>query len=210
MERAIAKFSPNGKALKEIYKFSADFYGDKGGKGNITIPFHNYLYWTIYNDYIVARESWADFISIFDLQGNLTKKIPLPFKKEKVTKEDLDNWEARLKSIRWVRNGIAEGWFDLKYWRKSLPFPAYKPVSGYPLFIDSHGFLYSMKSTGYNAVRAICAKIDVSTGNVKIVNFRPGEWLLSTWKNYFFIHKLNDENNYVVVKIKEKEFFRNI
>jgi hypothetical protein len=207
-ENAVIKFSPQGKKLKEIYKFNSDIYAEKGGKGNITIPFNNSLYWTIYNGNIIVRESGDKFISIFDLEGNFKKKISLPFKREKVIREDIDKWEKRIKSSRWGKRGISEGWLDLEYWKKRLPFPKYKPVSAYQLYIDSHGNLYSMKYPGSTTTHAICAKIDLSNGDVSIVNFRPGEWLLGTWKNYFFIQKVDDDDDYVVVKIDEKEFFK--
>lgn len=209
VEKAIVKFSPTGKKLKDIFKMKVDFSADKGGKGNITIPFHNYLFWNTYGDKIFVRENKDDFISVFDLDGNFEKKIPLPFKKEKVTQRDLDDWEEYIKSIPGIKKGIAEGWFDLKYWKARLPIPEYKPVASFRLVIDAHGNLYSMKYSGYNpSHHVLWAKINLSTGNVSMVNSNPKHYLKYIWKNYFFILKLDEEDNYVAAKIDAKEFFK--
>lgn len=86
------------------------------------------------------------------------------------TEKDLDNWETGVKSVRWIKRGMAEGWFDLKYWRKNLPFPGYKPVSGSHLFIESQGYLYIKKYSEYNSSHDIRAKIDLSNDEVSSVN----------------------------------------
>ena len=211
MEKALVKFSTRGKKLKEIYKIKTDFWADKGGKGNITIPFHNYLYWKIYNDNIIVKECKKDYISIFDLEGNLKKKVFLPFKKEKVAKKDLDDWEEYLKSLSWVKKGVSEGWFDLKYWRSRLPFPEYKLVSGGQLYIDPHGYLYTMKYSGYKIAHSApttWAKINLSKYDVSIVFSNPREWPLCDWRDNLFIKKLDEDDNYVVVKVPEGQFFK--
>lgn len=208
VENHLLKFSPEGKRLKKIHTFIADFNATKGGKGNITIPFTNYLYWTVFNDKIIVRENHDDFISIYDSDGNLVKKIPLPFKKEKVSDIDLDEWEAKLRSVQWVKKGIAEGWFDLKYWRKRLPFPEYKPVSGSLMFVDSHGFLYSSKHPGYNLMENRWAKIDLASGDVEVVQLKPGEKIIAIWKDDFFIKRTDDDEEPIVIKINEKNVFK--
>jgi hypothetical protein len=207
-EDTIINFSPQGKKLREIYHFKSDVYVEKGGKGNLTIPFNNNLYYTVYNDSIIVRESRDDFIQVFDLEGNLQKKISLPFRKEKVTQEDIDAWEKRIRTSAWGKRGMSEGWLDLDYWKKRLPFPDYKPVSGYPLYIDSQGNLYNMKYPGMDDTSIKCARINLTTGVTSIFNFKPGESLLAAWKNYLFIQKEDDNDDYVILKIDEKEFFK--
>lgn len=208
VENTIIKFSPQGKKLREIYHFKSDVYVEKGGKGNLTIPLSNILYYTVYNDNIIVRESRDDFIQVFDLEGNLQKKIALPFRKEKVTQEDIDAWDKRIRTSTWGKQGMSEGWLDMNYWKKRLPFPDYKPVSAYPLYIDSLGNLYNMKYPGMNDTSIKCARINLSTGVTSIFNFKPGESLLAAWKNYFFILKEDDNEDCVILKIEEKEFFK--
>jgi len=209
-ETVIIKFSPKGEKLKEVYTFTSDFYAEKGGRGNITIPFHSFLNWNIYNDKIIIRESHADFINVFSPDGKLEKRIPLPFKRLKIKEKDLDEWDSYLKSVQWIKKGIAEGWFDLKYWRKRLPFPKFKPVSVGQLFIDSQGNLYSKKHSGYQLKENTWAKINLSNYKISIVKFNPDETLLYIWKNYFFFHKLDGKDNDILTKIDEKMLFQGV
>ena len=208
VERIVTKFSPEGKKLKEIYKMTSDFSASKGGKGEITIPFCNYLFWNIHEDKIFVRENTDGIIHIFDNDGNLLKDIPSPFPMQKVTKKDLDEWEDKLASIDWIKDGIAQGWFDLKFWRKNLPFPRYKPVSGSQLFFDSHGCLYSMKYHMKSTDWKKYAKIDLSNYSMSMVSSNPGEWLMLFWKDYAFILRKNSDSNYLVVKTNAEEFFK--
>ena len=99
VERIVTKFSPKGKRIKDIYKMTSDFSASKGGKGEITIPFCNYLYWNIHEDKIFVRENTDGIVHIFDNDGNLIKDIPSPFPMEKVTKKDLDTWKKGWKEI---------------------------------------------------------------------------------------------------------------
>ncbi|HLP46477.1 MAG TPA: hypothetical protein VK469_11040 [Candidatus Kapabacteria bacterium] len=207
VEDTITKFSPHGKKLREIYHIKTALYVEKGGKGNLTIPFSNSLYYTVYNDNIIIRESQDDFVQVFDLEGTLQKKISLPFRKEKVTQEDIDTWEKRIRASAWGKRGMSEGWLDLNYWKTRLPFPDYKPVSGYPLLIDSQGNLYNMKYPGMDDTSIKCARINLSNGEITILNFKSGESLLAAWKNYFFIQKEDEDDDYVILKIEEKEYF---
>lgn len=112
-----------------------------------------------------------------------------------------------MKSIRWVKNGIAEGWFDLKYWRKRLLFPKFKPVSGGLMFIDSQGKLFSQKYSGYQSSDNLWAQIDLSSNSIVIKRFEQKERLVTIWKNYFFIRRNNDDGEAVVVKIKDNDVF---
>lgn len=209
IENQVLKFSPEGKKLKEIYKFNADFNAEKGGKGNITLPFINYLYWTIYGDRIIIRENRDDFIRVLDTDGNLVKKISLPFKRDKIEEKDIDEWESQMKLVRWVKQGIAEGWFDLKYWRKRLPYPEYKPVSGGQMFIDSHGYLYSWKYPGYKMMENKWVKINMATFDLQVVQLNPGEKIISIWKDYFFLTKIDDDDDEsVIIKIHEKDILK--
>jgi hypothetical protein len=208
IEKKLVKFSPKGKKLKEIFSMKTDFWAEKRGKGNITIPFHNYLYWNVYKDRVIVRESKNKFINLFDLEGNLQKKISAPFEKEKVTREDIDKWEERIKTSRWGKEGIANGWLDLNYWKKRLPFPEHKPISGDQMFIDSQGNLYNMKYQGHYSKPIVCARINLLTNKVTIFNFNQWERLLGIWKNYFFIMKWDGKEKYVVSKMDEKEFLK--
>lgn len=207
IENRLLKFSPCGKQLKTIYTFKADFSADKKGKGDVTIPFHNYLYWTVSGDKIIVRENTADHIKIFDNNGNLEKKIILPFKMEKVTDKDLDTWETRMKSIKWIKQGIAEGWFDLKYWRKRLPFPEYKPVSGGQIFTDSQGNIYSQKYPGKSPGENTWAVINPKSGSINIKKLSSKLRVLYRWKKYFFLRKSIEDDERVVVKVDETKLF---
>lgn len=113
-----------------------------------------------------------------------------------------------MKSFPWVRKGIAAGWFDLKYWKKRLPFPKYKPVSGRPLFCDSRGNLYSKKYQGHKLASNTWAKINMTNNETSILEFKPGERLLGIWENYFFFARNDRYGNYVVVKVDEKDIFK--
>lgn len=206
IETVLVKYSPQGEKLKEIYTFRSDVYVDKPGKGNLTIPFGNLLDYTILDDYIIIRENGDDFIQVFDLDGNLQKKISLPFKKKKVTQKDIDAWEKELKSSRFGQRGISEGWLDPGYWRNRLPFPEYKPLSAYPLFRDSQGYVYSIKYPGDDDTFHKYARINPSTGDVSIIEGNTEERLVGTWKNYFFVYRQDEIDDYVIVKIDEKEF----
>ncbi len=46
-EAALVKYFPNGKIKKEVYKVCTDSFAEKGGKGNIRIPFGNSLHWKV-------------------------------------------------------------------------------------------------------------------------------------------------------------------
>lgn len=210
LELKLVKFSPGGKKLKEIYSTKTDFFAEKGGKGNITIPFHNYMNWNIAGDKILVRENNSEFIHFFDLDGNLKKKISIPFEKEKVTQKDIDKWEEGIKSSRWGKEGIANGWLDLKFWKKRIPFPEYKPISGGHLFVDPRGNLYTMKYQGHYLNPLICAKINLSANEVSIFKFKQGESLLGIWKDYFFVMKWDGEENYIAVRRNEKEFMEKV
>jgi hypothetical protein len=208
IENTIFKFSPEGKKLNVLYKFKADFNAEKGGKGNITIPYHNYLYWALFNDQLFIRESHSDSIAVFDTNGNAVKTIPLPFKKEKLREKDLDEWEERIKSTPFGKRGKAEGWLDLNYWRKQLPFPEYKPVSGRQLFFDSQGNLYSKKYEGYKPIINTWARIHLKNNETSIVKFKPAERLLAIWHNDFIFLRQDREGNYMVIKINKKDIFQ--
>ncbi|HLP46833.1 MAG TPA: hypothetical protein VK186_27210 [Candidatus Deferrimicrobium sp.] len=211
VETSLVKFLPKSNKLEELYKICLKSFADKGGKGNIRIPFENSLHWKVYRDRIIIKECKDEYISIFDLEGNLKEKILLPFKKEKVTQKDIDDWENYLKSTESIKKGIAEGWFDLKYWLSRLPYPKYKSVSAGQLYIDSQGYLYCMKATGYNSASTgsiTWAKINLSNGNATIVKSAPDEWLKTFWKDYIYLTKWDEEDDYIVIKRAAKDFFK--
>jgi len=199
----LLKLSPGGQSIKDIYKMEQDLSADKGGKGNITIPFFNYLYWTLYEDRLIVRESINDYFSLFDQEGNLIKKYPMPFKREKVTGKDIDDWEAWMKTTPLVKQGTAEGWFDLKYWRKRLPFPGYKPVCGGKIHADSSGNIYNMsyESKGNDK----WARINLRDGKTSIIDFKENYFLITIRNGYFYFKHAISEDEYVIVKMPEKE-----
>jgi len=203
LEKVVIKYSASGKKLKEFYRLKSDFMAEKRGKGQITIPYINYLYWKIDKDRFVIRENLKPFIYVFNLDGVLVKTLKLPFKKKLVTNEDLDNWEKGLKLYPNIKRGILEGWFDIKFWRKSLPFPKYKSICGGQLFFDSDGYLYSKKvSTGSNK-KNIWAKIDINSEKIKLINF-PKYRLKFIKNNYFFFKTVNKNDEEIIVKIKKE------
>jgi len=207
VEKSILKFSPQGKQLKEIYKINIDFFVAKDGKGNLTIPFHNYLGWLIYGDKIIIRESYDEFIRVFSLDGTFEKKISLPFKRQKVTDEDIEEWEEWLKTYPEVKRSIAEGVLDLKYLKKRMPFPEFKPVSGSQPYIDTHGNLYSGKAGGFNPKESIWARVNLEDGTSSVVKFKPGEKFIGVWNNTFLFSKsVGYETN--ILKVDEKELFK--
>ncbi|MCK4763041.1 MAG: hypothetical protein KAW12_12665 [Candidatus Aminicenantes bacterium] len=202
VHRVLYKFSPEGKKLAEIYKFSGKFNADRGDKGNITIPFHNYLYWKLYKDVIIVREHHDDFVSIFNLDGSIKKKIHLPFKKEKLTKKDINRWGKIMRARPSMKEAIAKGWIDFNYWFKRLPYPDYKPVSGMQMFIDPEGYLLSCKYFGYERKNFRWARINLETGENTVIRTPDDEKLLYIDKDFYYFRKEVDDANYDEVLIK--------
>ena len=208
VEKSILKFSPQGKQLKEIYKMNIDFFIAKDGKGNLTIPFQNYLSWLIYKDKIIIREHYDEFIRVFSLDGAIEKKISLPFKRQKVTDVDIEEWEEWLKAFPGVRQSIAEGVLDLKYLKKRMPFPEFKPVSGSQLYSDAHGNLYSAKARGFDPTDNIWVRINLESGTQSILKFAPGEKFLGVWKDMFLFSRSVGGYDTNILKLDEKELFK--
>lgn len=206
VKNTITKFSPEGKKIKEMYELTYDFNAEKGGKGNVTIPFSNYLYWTIHNDKLYVRESILDYINVYNLDGTPDKKLPLPFEMQKVTEIDLDEWQDWMKTLPFVKKGTSQGYFDLNYWRKRLPFPEYKPISGSLIFIDADGFLYSNKYTSHQSNKNIWARIDIETANSTVISIDPNDKIMAIRDNYFFIRKLDEEEKNILIKTKSKDY----
>lgn len=208
-ETVLFKFSEDGKKLKRLYSIKNDFEAYKNGKGNVTIPFHNYLFWKVYGEKVVVRESKGDFISVFDKDGNLEKKIGLPFKKQKVTEEDINRWYDHMSSLKWVKRGIAQGWYDLKYWKRNLSFPEHKQISWYPLFIDENGFLYSCKAWDNKSKLKTWARINLSDYQVSLVYSLAEESLLNISGSSFYITRpFPEEDEHYVVKTDKADFFK--
>ena len=209
LEKVIFKYSPDGKNIKELYRLKSDFMAEKPGKGNITIPFCNYLYWRIDKERLIIRENLKPFIYVYDLNGVLVKTIKLPFKEQPFTEKDLDAWEKRLKSYPDIKKGIEEGWFDVKFWRKNLPHPEHKNISGEEMFFDSDGILYSKKHTEDQDKENIWAGIDIDSGKMELINFPANYKLKSINDNYFYFKTLNDDDEYIIVKIKKESIKKN-
>ena len=208
LEKAVIKYSPSGKKLKEIYRLKSDFMAEKPGKGQITIPHNNYLCWKINKNRVVIRENSKPYIYVFNLKGILIKKIKLPFEKKILTDKDLDEWEKYLRSIPEIKRGISQGWFDLKFWRKNLPFPKYKNISGSQLFFDSDGHLYSKKASSEDDKENIWAEIDINTNRIELINF-PTKYGLIFIKDKNFYFDTFDKDGEDIIIIMNKESIKN-
>ena len=207
VERVIFKFLPDGKKTGLIYGLQSDFWADKNGKSNITIPFHNYVYYDLWNDYLAIRESWHDYISIYNLEGRLIKKLFLPFKREKVTKKDIAEWEEWLKSSPSIRKKISQGILDLNYWKKNLPFPGYKPVSGGKIFFDHNGGIFTKKFAGFTEGNPqTWVKINIKTGQTTYKQMKKNEYLLYVTKKSIYLLRIIDDENHEVVRVDRNEY----
>jgi hypothetical protein len=205
LERAIFKYSYSGEKRKEFYRLKSDFMAEQRGKGNVTMPHCNYLYWSIHDKFLFTRENSKAHISVFDLKGKLVKEIPLPFSIEKFTTKDIDIWEQRIRSDPRLKKGISEGWFDIKFWRRNLQFPKIKSIFGDRMFFDSKGFLYSYKITAESEKVNTWLKTNITSNKSSIINF-PVSHRLVCIKNgycYFSIRPDNDENYPSLLKIEE-------
>ncbi|UCH96950.1 MAG: hypothetical protein JSV88_08900 [Candidatus Aminicenantes bacterium] len=205
IEKAIIKYSYSGKKLQEIYRMKSDFMAQKPGKGNVTIPYCDYLLWKINNNLIFIKENYKSHISVFDLNGRLIKEIKLPIEKIRLTDKDLDDWENRILSDPVFRQGVKQGWFDLKFWRRNLPFPSYKNLSGSNMYFDSKGYLYSYKFSNDRTKENKWFKIDINTGKNKVIDFPPGYRLRCIKDKYFYFSIINEEDEDDVPKILKIE-----
>jgi hypothetical protein len=131
----------------------------------------------------------------------------LPIDQIRFTDKDLDKWENNLRSNPSIKTGVKEGWFDIKFWRKNLPFPKYKNLSGYQMFFDSMGFLYSYKFKDQEEKANIWLKIDITTGENTIIDFPINHRLICVKDGYFYfsIYNEEDEQEQIVLKIMDKE-----
>ncbi len=205
VERVIIKFDIQGNKIKEMYRLKSEFMAQLAGKGNITIPYSNYLTWGISGDRLFVREHYGQHIKILSLEGNLLEKISLPFPKKKITTEDIDDWQKRVSGNPSIKQGIQEGWFDLKFWRKNLPFPKFKWVSGGLLFFGPNGEIYSQKATGYgNKKKNIWAMISPSLNKIIVHSF-PGRHKLRYLKNNYFYFTTKNEEGETILRILEKD-----
>lgn len=206
-EQVLLKFSPKGRELKELYRLKVPVYAEGSGKGNITIPFQSYLSWDISSDRLIIGETINNYVEVYDLDGNLKKKIFLPFKKKTVTKKDKDDWEKKIRESKWGEKGIAQGWLDLKFWRNNLPFSEYRPTAFYQTRVDSHGHYYCMEFPGDKPIVYRWAKVDLSTAKVSIVTSSPKSWLLAMNSKGNFVLQYNEEGETTLVKLDGKDFF---
>jgi hypothetical protein len=205
LEKVIIKFDSQGKLVKELYRMQSDFMADQGGKGNITIPYSNYLYWRVHGRYLFVRENHSRYIDVFLLNGKPVKKILLPFPRDEISREDLEKWEKRLISNPVIKQGIQEGWFDLKFWKKNLPFPKYKWVSGGQMFWGSGGELYSQKAAGYgNENENTWAVITPGSWKVEVYRF-PLKHRLRCIKDHSFFFTVQETEGEEVLRIIDKE-----
>ncbi len=206
-EYKIIQFSPNGKRKNEFYKnFIISFWCEKRRKGNITIPFQNYLSFDIWEDKIAIKEAVNDFISIYDINGKEIKKLYLPFKKEKLSKDDIMEWiEWHMASWgdRMIRSGAIDPDY-LDYWKDRMPFPKYKPVS-YGVYFDGRGNIFTKKFIGYKSKESIYARVSISSGEYKIRKLE-NETIIFIDKDWVYLSRETEEGEEVVVKMKREEF----
>ena len=166
MKSDIIKISPTGELLKVIYSTKSPFNCEKAGKGNITIPFHNYLYFDLCKDNLIVKEASKEYVSIFNLDGKRIKDLKVPFKREKVEYKDIKEWKIWLEDV--AKNLIDRGILDLKYWEKRIPFPEYKPQTSWLIFCDKKGSVIVLKSSGFDVkAKYKWAKIDLKDGSYK-------------------------------------------
>jgi hypothetical protein len=205
-EEDLVKFSADGKFMTTIYRFNADTAAYKQGNFTATIPFQNTLNWTIYQDKLIVKEDSGNTINVFFPNGKLEKTLPFPIKKEKVSDKDIDDWEKEVNSWRWIQDLIPSGRGNVKYWKKRLPFPQFKPNSEGRMWVDSKGNIYIRQFTGYQKKDALWYRINLQSGKTDIVKFKAGEELSLIWKNYFIFSKTDEEEDTeTITKLEETE-----
>ncbi len=199
IERVIIKYGHDGTKIKEMYRMQADFMAMLKGKGNVTIPDSNYLSWKVAGKFLIVRENNKQDIDIFFLNGDLYKTIRLPFEKVKITEDYKDIWAKNRLEYPSIKQGIREGWFDLKFWRKNLPFPKYKSISGDQMFVDSRNNLYSRKSPEYDTLdENIWAIINLDSGKIGVYTL-PFKHRVRLIKDHnFFLSTMNEDDEPVL------------
>jgi hypothetical protein len=202
-ERVVIKYSYAGKKQKEFYRLKSDFEVEQNGKGNATIPQCNYLYWKIHENFLFIRENSKTHIIVFDLNGKLIKEIQLPFLREKFTSKDIDKWEQVIRSDIELRQGISEGWWDIKFWRKNLPFPKYKSFFGGRMHFDSKGNVYSYRIIPEAEKVNTWVKTNISSGKSSIINFPHRLYASKDGYFYFIINPGNDDDYPSLLKVEE-------
>ena len=195
-ERLILKFAPDGTFVREIYRFESDFCVESGGRGNITIPFHNYLHFTVASTFIAIRESKSRYIDVYDLNGNPVRKLSLPFARRGLTERDREDWYARIESFRTSRPQ-----WDIDFWKKRMPFPETRPVSGRPLLHDGAGVLLSKNYTGLNETEpSIWVRIDPRSGQTTRQEMPNDERLLLVKNGEAYVYVMENDDEGVVVR----------
>jgi hypothetical protein len=205
-KKDLLRFSAAGKLIGKIYEFSADSSGFAQGNFTATIPFKNFLNYTIYQDKIIVKEGCGEFISVFAANGRLEKRIPFPVKREKVTAADIDAWEKELSSERSIIELAAIGRGDVKFWKKRLPFPEYKPNSGSCLLCDAKGNIYINEYTQFQERDPLWFKINLQTGKTDHFKLKHGQFLNLINNNDFYFSKTDEEEGTeTITKVTETE-----
>ncbi|MCP4220095.1 MAG: hypothetical protein GY765_36020 [bacterium] len=181
----------------------------KGGKGQVGIPFSDFVKWDIYKNNIVLLEGKNNFVQLMDMDGNPTERIPLPLKKQTVSDKDIEDWMLYMQSDFDTKKMIEQGHLDINYWKSRLPFPEYKPLSGSLFFVDQRsGYLYSLKYNGYAAGKNYWIRVNLDTGKVDSVPYPYDKigLLVAIRKNDCLVmQEENDSTN--MVKVKKKKIF---
>lgn len=204
----LLKFSPDGKQECSIFDLKIESSISDNNTG-IGIPFKEGYHMDIDSGMIFLTENETGFVSIFDHSGNLKKKIPVPFKQEKITGKDKDDWYKDMLESPWAKSGLEQGWLKLntlQFYQKRMPFPAFKPVSD-AMIIDGKGNLYIRKYSYFKKGEKKWAKINISNGNFVILKSKPGEELLAIRLNDVYIKRPDNEGDNLLVKTAVGNFF---
>lgn len=181
-EQKIIKFKPDGKKEKEIYTLKETRSCYKPWRGEITIPFQNWLNFDVWEDMIAIAETAREYINIYNLDGKEIKRVFLPFKKEKLTNKDKEEWMDFLKSDNIFQKFLGSA--ILKYWKDRIPYPEFKPIienSHFGIF-DKKNNIIVEKYKGYNPEKRL---------EIAIISLLSGEYLKKelNYKKILFIDK---------------------
>ncbi len=206
-EKVIMKFDHKGRKIKELYHLASDVTANCKTKGNFSIPFRNNLRWLIHQGKLYIHESREEYISVFNLDGSPVKKIPLPFSKIPVTKKDIDAWEEWVLSFPIIRQEVALGRTDVKFWKKNLPFPAYKAICD-GLLLGPENTIYSHKVPqlfNEKGGKELYAVIPLESGETRLRAFPKKHRLLAIKNNLFYFNVRTDDDEEFLKIFTEKD-----
>jgi hypothetical protein len=204
-ESNILRFFRDGKQIGQSYNFLSDL-AIANQVTQVMMPFHNELHFEIFTDKLIIKEDNDDFVGIYNADGKLKEKINIPFKREKLNEKDKISWQTYFKESSWAKEGIANGWLDLKFFFERMPYPEFKPVTD-SMLLDTEGFLYIRKFNRFEKGENLWAKINMDNRNITIVKTKEGEKLLAIRKNSAFITREDENGDDILIKTDKKNFF---